>query len=1081
MKSKSQSSRRRVQGCLFSLVTVGAAVFLCLPWMTASPVPQSGQPDDSPKGGSTEDQAGSSGNPRKEVRASGGEKLSSKEVADLPLNKRDFSQLLLLAAGTMTDANGAANFTQQFAVNGQRGSTTVFAMDGIDTTDPEMGGATFSNFNVDAIQEIRSLSGVMPAEIGHGAAGYTETLTKPGTATWHGSVFEFARNAAFDARNFFDRRTLASPGRIPPFTRNEFGFTVGGPLVIPGLYDGRNRSFLYGQYQGFRQVLGTTQVLSVPSQSERQGIDTTAIPGDSLRVSIQPSVAAVLARYPLPNDPQGAFGARTFATSSKVSTLSDQFSVRIDHRISSKGQFFARFALNQVNGPLTNPSQTAIDPSFATRFFDHQRSGGFRYTRAATPNLISETSVGFIRSTPVFPSINSTQPGAIFGDGLYEPFNQVAGTWTGAYTLLYQVRQNFTYSRGAHAMKMGLEARFNHDSTVFGMDTNGAYTFGGGTSYSPVDIPSASGMHDIRAGEALPDTLSAFLTGAAFSYTRTVAPPFAPQGERIGEAAERRHAYNFYWQDEWKVSPRLSLDYGLRYEFNGLIGEAKNRAQNFLLVTPGGDSAYPWTPGAQVRYLFNPRPPYGRDWRGWGPRLTLAWRLTDHTVWRMGGAITTRLPNMFQENYIAGGSFPNIVMPYVTTAPGVPIAFNNSIQPMPLPPVYTTSGQAIFEEMATTAIPANTPLDLPRFQEEMAALTPGNELQPLTLYGMSHDLRNGYIGSYTAAVEHSFHDVDLSAAYVATAGIHLPSVQFVNGYPGASTGFAPFTQFNAQGQVVGGYSTVDFIASRSHSTYHALQASAGKTTAKGGLGYQVGYTLSKSLDDTSAVLGGSNGSSGPLLQSGPMDPAHPDRDKGPSTFDAAQVLTFSVVWAVPLDRFGAGHPLAGKLLSGWQILNISTLMSGPPFTVFSGVQQTGVGAGAADRPDQIARPVFSTGRPAREDYFGQGANNGQFFFIPIGIPGGTGPNLGRFGTLGRSTFRGPDFQDFDISVIKNTVFGHRGNAEAFTLQFRAEFFNVFNLVNFGLPMNVLRGTGFGIISKTAGPSRQAQFSLKLVF
>ena len=135
-------------------------------------------------------------------QSTGGEVLSSQTVADLPLNKRDFSQLLLLAAGTMTDTNGAANFTQQFAVNGQRGTTTVFAMDGIDTTDPEMGGATFSNFNVDAIQEIQSSSGVMPAEIGHGAAGFTNIITKSGTDQLHGSVFEFVRNCGVRCPQF---------------------------------------------------------------------------------------------------------------------------------------------------------------------------------------------------------------------------------------------------------------------------------------------------------------------------------------------------------------------------------------------------------------------------------------------------------------------------------------------------------------------------------------------------------------------------------------------------------------------------------------------------------------------------------------------------------------------------------------------------------------------------------------------------------------------------------------------------------------------------------------------------------------
>ena len=181
-------------------------------------------------------EAASNGNltvnaPAGAAASTGGEKLEQRAVSELPLNKRDFSQLLLLAAGTMTDSNGATNFTQQFAINGQRGTAAVFAMDGADISDPEMGGATFSNFNVDAVQEIKSSSGWMPAEIGRGAAGFTDILTRSGTDSLHGSAYEFLRNGAFDARNFFDRRSVANPGRIPPFHRNEFGFTNGGPVI----------------------------------------------------------------------------------------------------------------------------------------------------------------------------------------------------------------------------------------------------------------------------------------------------------------------------------------------------------------------------------------------------------------------------------------------------------------------------------------------------------------------------------------------------------------------------------------------------------------------------------------------------------------------------------------------------------------------------------------------------------------------------------------------------------------------------------------------------------------------------------
>src|SRR5579859_7774534 len=167
---------------------------------------------------------------QQQTGATGGVALSSQAVSELPLNKRDFSSLLLLAAGTMTDSNGATNFTAQFAINGQRGVEATFAMDGADISDPEMGGATFSNFNVDAVEGIDSSSGWMPADIGRGAAGFTNIHTRSGASGFHGSFFEFVRNSAFDARNYFDHPTPAYPGRIPPFRRNEFGFTNGGQI-----------------------------------------------------------------------------------------------------------------------------------------------------------------------------------------------------------------------------------------------------------------------------------------------------------------------------------------------------------------------------------------------------------------------------------------------------------------------------------------------------------------------------------------------------------------------------------------------------------------------------------------------------------------------------------------------------------------------------------------------------------------------------------------------------------------------------------------------------------------------------------
>jgi hypothetical protein len=190
----------------------------------------------------------------------------------------------------------------------------------------------------------------------------------------------------------------------------------------------------------------------------------------------------------------------------------------------------------------------------------------------------------------------------------------------------------------------------------------------------------------------------------------------------------------------------------------------------------------------------------------------------------------------------------------------------------------------------------------------------------------------------------------------------------------------------------------------------------------------------------------------------------------------------SLAQDLQLEKIEFLQPINRKVTAGWELLSISTISSGLPFTIYSGVQQTGAGSNGVDRPNQIGIPHLSTARKIREDYFGESANNASFFSIPINVPGGTGPNQGVFGSLGRDTFRGPAFYDFDFSLIKDTPVGRRsGGSELFDVQFRSEFFNIFNIVDMGLPANTIKGSGFGLISKTAGTSRQIQFSVKILF
>jgi hypothetical protein len=998
----------------------------------------------------------------------GGEALSSKAVSELPLNKRDFSQLLLLAAGTMTDTNGATNFTQQFAINGQRGVEAVFAMDGADISDPEMGGSTFSNFNVDAVQEIRSSSGWMPAEIGRGGAGFTNIITRSGSSGFHGSVFEFVRNSAFDARNYFDYASAEHPERIPPFRRNEFGFTNGGPLRIPAIDERIGKTFYFGQYQGFRQVLGTTQVFPVPTTQERMGIDATAYPGDQLIVPVDPGIAKVLARYPLPNLPTGSYGVHTYATSSKVVTNADQFSIRLDHNFTEKNHFFARFNYNNLTGPTTNPDQTAVDPSFGVQYIDRQRNVVGTFTRTASPNLTMESSISITRSTPSFPTPNHTDPALKFVDGSFEAFNSAAGSVMSAFGNLFQGQQNFTLTRARHAWKFGGEIRLNRDTTYFGTSPNGEYDFGGGTAYARADIPSQSGTHNIHAGDPLPDTLTGLLSGSAFIYTAAIAPSYFSNGAHIGPAAINRNAGAVYLQDSWKMSPRFVLDYGLRWEIYTPISERAKRTSGFLTIN-----------GVQ-QYVVNPQPGYKTNLDGWEPRVQLTWRASTKLQFHVGGGITVIPPNIWQDNFLTG-STPFAVYPRLAAAKGAPVPYGFQITPAQLPPTYTPAGVNIFASGNTKDVAPNTVMDVDRYEKDVAALTPSGVVSPLNLSGIDRSFGNGSLYTWTAGLERSFAGLTADVNYVGTAGVNLPRTSFPNAYPGADPAFAPHTQFDSSGAVIGGFGVENIITDTSHSTYHALQSSLSGNVGHGGPGLQASYTWSKSLDDTSSVSGGL-GATGAVAQAFPQNPFDTHPEKGPSTFDVGHAFTLSVVQDLPVESVPFLRSVPRKVTGGWQMLSISTITSGSPFTVYSGVQQTGAGSNGVDRPDQIGKPHLSTARKNREDYFGMGANNASFFSIPINLPGGTGPTQGRFGTLGRNTFRGPAFYNYDFAFIKDTPFGKRkSGSELVDLQFRSEFFNLFNIVTMGLPANTVDGAGFGVISKTAGNSRQIQFSLKLIY
>ena len=293
-------------------------------------------------------------------------------------------------------------------------------------------------------------------------------------------------------------------------------------------------------------------------------------------------------------------------------------------------------------------------------------------------------------------------------------------------------------------------------------------------------------------------------------------------------------------------------------------------------------------------------------------------------------------------------------------------------------------------------------MDIARLEQGIAEASEGETI-PLNVGAISRNFGNAGLGTWSVGLEQSIAQVTLSAAYVGTTAYKLPRVAFPNAYPGATAEFAPFTDFNAAGQAVGGFGTESETTATSHSSYNALQISGQGQTSRGGSAFQANYTWSKSIDDTSSVGGTSATSTvGAIARAAPQNPFDTHPERGPSVFDTTNSFSLSLTQTLPVYAIYPLTHVSANLTRGWQLISISSLSGGTPFTVYTGIQQTGVGSANADRPDQIATPVLSTSRTKREDYFGRGNDNGSFFSIPINVPGGTGPNHGRIGTLSAS-------------------------------------------------------------------------------
>jgi hypothetical protein len=390
--------------------------------------------------------------------------------------------------------------------------------------------------------------------------------------------------------------------------------------------------------------------------------------------------------------------------------------------------------------------------------------------------------------------------------------------------------------RGKHAFKFGVEFRINRDTTYFGISPNGEYDFGGGTAYATEAIPSQSGTHNINPGDPLPDTLSGFLSGSSFVYTVALAPSFISGGQHIGPAAISRNDVNAYAQDTWKVTPDLHAR--LRHSLGALHAHHGARPPH------GGFQVI----DGQQQYVVNPQPGYRTDWKAWAPRIQASWQATPNSP-RMPAA-----SHHHPAQYLAGQLPHRLHAVCHLSAPALasvfPIRYGFQITPSQLAPTYTPQGANIFASGQPSPLPANTVMDVNRFEQDMAALTPGRVCQRAEPQRHRSRLRQRHALHLDAGPGAQARQPDGRRGLRGHSAEKLPRYSFPNAYPGATPAFAPHTQFDSAGNVIGGFGVENVITDDAHSSYHALQTSLSGTMGHGGPGVQASYTWSKSIDTT---------------------------------------------------------------------------------------------------------------------------------------------------------------------------------------------------------------------------------------
>jgi hypothetical protein len=976
-----------------------------------------------------------------------GKTVGEREILDLPLNGRNFSQLALLQPGVvpitpgLAQAGGSLREGQAYAVNGQRPESNNFLIDGASNVNAVDGGFVLKP-PVDAIAEFRILTHGANAEFGSNAGSTTNIVTRSGSNQLHGSAWEFLRNDKLDAANFFEN---ADGFQKSEYRQNQFGGTLGGPIR-------KDKTFFFGYYEGFRNRQGESiHHVRVPSLEERRGNfsqdgpllnlcpDPPAcsqppveFPGDTLPF-IDPTAANVVKLYPLPNAADSEGVLDLYKATQVLRSSDDQFGVRLDHYLSSNDTLNLRYMF--LNGSRFDPLSPdgAGVPGFPVG--EDRRTQNFvaQLTHTFSPSLVGITRFTVLRHKFLFDEhLNKTLPASLgfqyrptldvaagppfiqFGGGGYASIGDPITGPRNTYENAFATSNSLTWIRGRHDVKFGADYRRDQINAVQGIASNGFFVF--------IPFPISNAFASFLVGQPL-----LFLQGGGDQ----------PDGSGDLSRGLRGNAFDFYSQDSFRVNPRLTLNVGLRYELPFPYTEIRNR-QN--LFEPGAQSRV--MPDAPVGLLYpgDPGVPGGlipAEKHALAPRLGLAWDPTGGARW-----LVTAAYGIFYDPYYNGQGGP------LQT-------------PISAPP-YLRTPQVMFPGSLSNPFANGNP-----FARRFST--------PMTLLTLDPRLRLPYAQDWDLNVEKSFGaDWLFEIGYVGTKGTKLP--RFVEGNPSVPLAGQTWSaqQQNIDRQrlycmpTLGGnctYSSVGLISGVANSSYNALEASLRKRFSRG-LSFLASYTFSKTIDDVSSFnITGS--ASQPVagendLAQNPFDLA---AERGRSLFDARHRFVLSYQWELPLWRRPQGW--YQHLLGRWQVNGITTFMSGTPFTVldqsfnYDAPEITGF---SAFRPNLVASPNRGPKTPA-EWFNKQAFRRIDFSSTPAGV----------YGTEGRNVVEGPGLAQWDFSAFKDIPL-----AESKSLQFRAEFFNLFNRTNFRLPVSDISSPTFGQIQQALSP-RLIQFALKVLF